>query len=140
MAVQNYHLTLAFLGDITASQLLIVEEQLDKLSQTEFSLQLDEVGYWPDSQVLWLGPSTVPDGMTILANRCKRAANSASIKVDKRVYRPHLTLARKARLPPAAPLLDPDFQMSVHTFQLYESLLDRRGVRYREIRDWVLDS
>lgn len=138
VAVHNYHVTLAFLGDTTDSQLQIIDERLDVSGCPAFELTLNDLGYWPDSAVLWLAPKQVCTEISALAQVGKRVANRAGLKVSRRNYQPHLTLARKAQSVPSAPLLDPDFQFIVSSVQLYQSILDRDGVRYRELRSWPL--
>ncbi|OED36684.1 2'-5' RNA ligase [Chromatiales bacterium (ex Bugula neritina AB1)] len=138
VAVQNYHVTLAFLGDTSDKQQQLFEEYFESCNIQAFSLILNDLGFWPDSSVLWLAPKQVPAGLLSLADSCKRIANRAGLKVNRRSYQPHLTLARKTTMPPAMPLLEPDFRFEVDSMQLYESIMDRDGVRYRELRCWRL--
>ncbi len=138
VAVQNYHVTLAFLGDTTDKQLQMIDEHLDVRGCAAFKLTLDDLGYWPDSAVLWLAPKLACAEISALAQVAMRVANRAGLRVSRRNYQPHLTLARKAQSVPSAPLMGPDFQCIVESVQLYQSILDRDGVRYRELRSWPL--
>ena len=88
--------------------------------------------------MLWLAPADVPDTLQLLADKCKRVANRAGIRVSQRRYQPHLTLARNNTLPPAMPLIDPDFEFKVDSIQLVRSLRERSGVRYSDLMSWPL--
>lgn len=139
VAVQNYHVTLAFLGDTNAEQLRFIEEAMEDYRLPSFTLSLTETGYWSESAVLWLAPKEVPQTLQTLADKCKRVANRAGIRVSQRRYQPHLTLARKNTLPPAMPLIDPAFEFRVDSFHLVRSLRERSGVRYNDLVSWPLD-
>lgn len=136
--LQNYHLTLAFLGDISDSQLQTIQELHDDFRHPVFDLKLDRVGYWPDSTTLWLGSTDVPEDLMSLVVKCKSIANRAGVGTDKRRYTPHLTLARKTQTPPGPPLIDPDFPVRFESVELYQSIMDRDGVRYVELNSWSL--
>jgi 2'-5' RNA ligase len=137
--VQNYHITLAFLGDTSTDQMQLIEEALEGFTVPSFDLHLTDTGYWSEPAVLWLGPAAAPDALQQLADKCKRVANRAGIRVSQRRYQPHLTLARKATTPPSMPLLEPDFSFRVDSFQLVRSLRDRSGVRYNDLLSWQLN-
>lgn len=133
---QNYHLTLAFLDQTTRTQRDSIERQLHDVEPPIFDLQLDQIGYWPDSQVLWLAPGRPPEALMKLAQRCARVANNAGIKVGKRRFKPHLTLARRVLQPPPAAMLEGEFSTRIDGFALCESIRASSGVRYRDVAGW----
>lgn len=137
--LQNYHLTLAFLGDVSDSQLQTLHELLLEVRSPAIDLTLDSPGYWPDSTSLWLGSNNVPVHLITLAEKCKSIANRAGVRTETRRYVPHLTLARKTKTPPGLPLIDPDFPMRFESIELYQSIRDRDGVRYIELNSWALN-
>ena len=136
--MQNYHVTVAFFGDITKAQLLAIEEGLDLLEHPAFELLFDEVRYLPDPSVLWLGVCQVPAAANHLADKCKTIANRGSIRVASRRYQPHLTLARKITFPPSMPLIEPNFAAHFTSLQLMQSHRERSGARYVELNSWKL--
>lgn len=136
--VQNYHVTVAFLGETNSEQLISLQEMLDQLQGSAFELLFNEVKYWPDSTLLWLGAQSVPEPAYHLADKCKNIANRAGLRASSRRYEPHLTLARKTQSPPGAPLLDPDFSVQFDSLQLMQSIRERSGVRYIELGAWPL--
>jgi len=133
---RNYHITLSFLGDINPVQLERIQEYLHTYSAPMIDISLDDTGYWPDNGTLWLGPSDPPAALTAMSNLCIRTANRAGIKVRKKNFSPHLTLARKVTLPPAAPLQPPLFQLRCEQLLLLQSVFDKSGVRYLDIDHW----
>ena len=138
--MQNYHLTLAFLGEVTNAKRQAITENLDEHEfGASFELHLNTVGYWPDSRVLWLSSSAPCEPLIKLAQTCKHVANRAGIRVSGKSFRPHMTLARKPAYPPPAPLLEPDFTIKCDALQLYQSILDRDGARYVELESWHLN-
>lgn len=133
---RNYHITLSFLGQINPAQLERMQEILDSYRPPVLDITLDDTGYWPDSNILWLGPKTPPSALSNLSAHCARTANRTGIRVNKKTYHPHLTLARQVTLPPAAPLIAPAFQLRCEHLLLLQSVFDKSGVRYLDVDEW----
>lgn len=104
--VQQWHLTLAFLGEVPERR---VEPLADRLARAAaraqpLSLRLTGAGTFPrqpaKARVLWAGVEGDVDATTRLAARCAAAARRTGIEVTDQPYRPHVTLARPRR-PPA---------------------------------------
>ncbi|MDK4774943.1 RNA 2',3'-cyclic phosphodiesterase, partial [Serratia marcescens] len=51
----NLHLTLAFLGEVTAQKELALRKLAGRIVQPGFSMRLDDLGHWPRPGVVWLG-------------------------------------------------------------------------------------
>ncbi|MEM7256602.1 MAG: RNA 2',3'-cyclic phosphodiesterase [Pseudomonadota bacterium] len=136
---QNLHITLAFLGNIDQSVAADISDMIaEKSLVAAFSMTFDQVGYWPQPQVLWLGAQNPTPPVNELAEGCRSIANRAGISVKGRQFEPHITLARKPSQPPQAPLLDPSFTIEFDTLCLCESFLDKRGARYQVREAWPL--
>ena len=136
--VQNYHMTVAFLGDTDDTALQMLAEIQDNFSHPSFDMQLDEVGFIADSGLLWLGSKTVPDQLESLQKKCVQAANRIGCRGSTKNYRPHITLARKAGSPPAAALIDPDFSFTAERLELWSSVRTPDGARYSTLTSWPL--
>jgi 2'-5' RNA ligase len=134
----NFHLTLAFLGDIGEAQLECLAGRAGGVDARAISLTLDTLGYWNKPQILWLGPASCPQALLDLASQLKKSATSGGLKIDKRAYRPHLSLARRVSPEPVAALTSPRFNCHFDSFALFESTQVRGGVRYREVESWPL--
>lgn len=91
----NLHITLAFLGPVTKADL---EQVLDvpPIPSPGFPIELDRLGYWRGSRVLWLGPTRQPAALLDLERRLWDALVAVGFERERRPYRAHVTLARKA--------------------------------------------
>jgi len=136
--VQNYHITLAFLGDTDDRALQRLSEVLDGFDHSSVNLMLNEVGYWSEPGVLWLGSDVVPETLTSLQKKCRQAANRIGARGSARQYQPHITLARNVTVPPAAALLEPDFLFTANSMELWSSVRDSQGARYSTLAEWPL--
>ena len=90
----QWHLTLAFLGEIDEGVLADLETRLARAARRHppMKLALGGAGRFGD-RVLWTRVQA-PDGLRALAASVGAAARRVKIAVDDRPYRPHLTLAR----------------------------------------------
>jgi 2'-5' RNA ligase len=91
----QWHLTLAFLGEIDEAVLPGLSERLSRAARRHPppSLALAGGGRFGD-RVLWTRVHGETDGVRRLAASVDAAARRCRIAVDDRPYRPHLTLAR----------------------------------------------
>lgn len=91
---ENLHLTLAFIGEYNYPDRVM--KALSEVSFEAFGLSLEEkTGNFGD--ILWVGMSRNPQLMS-LALRVRRALESYDIHFDRKPFRPHITIIRKAGL------------------------------------------
>ena len=136
----NFHITLAFLGELGESQL----EQLclatdDLLQQHPFEagkIILDQVGYWPKPGIYWLGPTRWPESLTLLAGKLAGKGTAVGAKRRRGHFRPHVTLFRGCDAPPPAPSGGCNFSLPYEGFSLMESRPGRQGVSYSHLCQW----
>ena len=92
--LENLHITLAFFGELDGAKAEDLDHELAEIRSAPFELRLKGAGRFGRCQpsAVWLG---VEGGQAIetLARRCARAGHRANVKMDKRAYVPHLTLA-----------------------------------------------
>lgn len=135
----NFHITLAFLGQVNDIQLDSLIQECETLTSTQgFSLSLDQLGYWPKPKALWLGCKHVAAAHSQLADQLTKISLKSAITMQKRAYIPHLTLVRKCTANPPAPLIDPTFSFKVEEFHLFESVSTANGVIYKQRKTWNL--
>ena len=134
IAKERLHVTIAFLGELTAAG-LDVARGVPPIPVGPFELSLDAVGVWPESKILWLGPSTMPDALGQLEERLWTALVERGFRAEERVYRPHVTLARRAR--PIDSFVEP-VRFAVGDLALVESFPDGRNVHYEVLERWAL--
>ena len=88
VAADNLHLTLAFLGEVSAEKQRALSALAGRLQQPGFTLTLDDAGQWLRSRVVWLGTRQPPRGLLQLASMLRaQAARSAAIRVRSRFIR-----------------------------------------------------
>lgn len=146
VAADHWHLTLAFLGAVTVSEVDHLVENLAQVAgrATPFRLGLGGAGCFPHpdaARVLWLGVRAGSPELAHLAGRSRTAAARAGIAVEGGPYRPHLTLARSNRGFRARGWLGVlesfgDVDWVVNGFVLIDSELTRGGPRYRVVEEF----
>jgi 2'-5' RNA ligase len=134
IAKERLHVTIAFLGELTAAG-LEVARGVPPIAVGPFELTFDAVGVWPESKILWLAPSTMPDALAELEARLWTALVERGFRAEERVYRPHVTLARRAR---AVELAVEPVNFAVRDLALVESFPDGRNVHYEVLERWAL--
>ncbi|GGF61706.1 RNA 2',3'-cyclic phosphodiesterase [Alteromonas lipolytica] len=136
--VANFHITLCFLGSITARQLESISQCLDDIAVRPFSLELDSTGYWSGPKIFYAAPTIVPEPLQQLASATESAARRADIAVERRDYQPHVTLIRNVKEDFPPPLFLPAQQCQFNQFHLFESVSTKSGVTYPIRQSWKL--
>ena len=126
----NLHLTLAFIG-------MWPEDATRFLPPVErpFRIALSHPGVFPEANVLWAGVAPC-EALDRLAARVRRNLAEAGIPFDPQAFNPHITLARKPRLPEGLTLADfpvPAAEMTVREVCLYRSERAESGMVYTVI-------
>jgi 2'-5' RNA ligase len=135
----NFHITLAFLGQVDDVQLESLKLQSEALTSISgFQLSLDHLGYWPKPKALWLGCQRIAKQHAQLADQLTKFSLRSAIVMQKREYIPHLTLVRKCTDNPPAALVEPAFNFKVEEFHLFESISTANGVIYKRRHTWKL--
>jgi 2'-5' RNA ligase len=91
---ENYHITLAFLGAVSASSLDDIVRICGDIRFRRFSLQLDRTGYWPRSRIAWLGASHCPLELEALVDDIWNKLAELGFRQELRPYQPHVSLCR----------------------------------------------
>ena len=134
IAKERLHVTIAFLGELTAAG-LEVARGVPPIPVGPFELTFDAVGVWPESKILWLAPSAMPEALSQLEERLWTALVERGFRAEERVYRAHVTLARRAR--PVEVAVEP-VSFPVRDLALVESFPDGRNVHYEVLERWAL--
>lgn len=96
--VENLHLSLLFLGDVSAATVPLLDQQLSNAAAavSRFEITLGELGLFGSSRsprVVWLGTSE-PDSLVRLAALVRESAQLCGVTFDDRPFKSHITLAR----------------------------------------------
>ncbi|MDC8832081.1 RNA 2',3'-cyclic phosphodiesterase [Alteromonas gilva] len=136
----NYHVTLCFLGSISPRQLEKTCQLLDDVTAAPFELTFDNTGYWSGPKIFHVAPSVIPEPLTHLASQTHSVARRAGIGVERREYRPHVTLIRNVKSDFPAPLFVPQLTCRFSQFHLFESVSGNSGVHYPIRCSWSLSA
>ncbi len=146
---RNWHLTLAFYGDVEGDEADDLAEELMVCADEARPIQLKttEFGAFPRfmrPRVLWAGVDD-PDGSGALKEmaRCCRRAGRATVRkrsARETPFKGHITLARANEFPAPidAEMLAgmtpfPELQWVAESLGLYQSTLHPDGARYRKL-------
>jgi RNA 2',3'-cyclic 3'-phosphodiesterase len=134
---ENLHMTLVFLGNIAVDQIPLIEAAAAKIGTSPFRMRLNWIRTAPAKGMVWLAPGVVPQGLMDLESALKSSLEAVDFEVEKRAYRPHVTLIRKlsARFEPRA---IEAVDWPVDSFALVESNPSRSGSDYIRRRIWRL--
>jgi RNA 2',3'-cyclic 3'-phosphodiesterase len=144
---EAFHITLRFFGEIAESLADDLDAELGVVAGAALTLMLEGVGAFQDGgdpHAVWAGVAE-NDALKRLAARCETAARRAGLPADRRVWKPHVTLAYLRRAEPGRVaawiqghnlLKSPAFRVT--SFSLYSSHLGDEGASYRIERSYPL--
>ncbi|MBE7439466.1 MAG: RNA 2',3'-cyclic phosphodiesterase [Spirochaetales bacterium] len=135
----NFHVTIRFLGDCMPAVQDDVEAIMQSIEFTPFAVDIAGVGQFEQgkNRVVWARVES--EGLLRLEAKIKRELEKMGIRVERRRFRPHITIGRIAS--PDELRLQQFFQdyydfsgsFECSSFGLYASRLHPDGPRYREI-------
>jgi 2'-5' RNA ligase len=138
---ENYHMTLAFVGEVTASQLAVLQQIGGSQRASVCTIEFDAYDYWPDSQVAVAiareAPAALVELWTQLHQDLTLRRAALNLKRPRSSLRPHITLARKVVQAPVPQAMSP-FHWNARSFSLVRS--DTGGARsvYTVVDTWPL--
>ncbi|MDR7230697.1 2'-5' RNA ligase [Caulobacter sp. BE264] len=147
--LEAFHITLRFVGDVAEDVAADLDEALAEIAAAPFDLTLAGAGHFgegADIHAVWAGvDESAP--LRQLQKGHERAARTAGLKPESRLYTPHVTLAYLKR--PSVPevgawlqannlLRAPAFR--VDRFGLYSSWRTHEGSTYRLEREYPLEA
>lgn len=133
----QWHVTLEFLGAVSATRIAAVLEAASTVRSPPFELVLDTVEHWRRPAVLSLTAREIPSQLVVLVAALRLALEARGFEPEGRAYRPHLTLARRVVAPPEIPAPQP-LNWLANEFVLVESTTGRQGSIYERLATWPL--
>ncbi len=134
----NFHITLAFLGNIEPRDQEGIESKLEDFTHKRCSITLNSLGFWAKPKILFLGSTQPHKGLTELARSVTSRCRQAGVPVEQRDYVPHVTIVRGVKNNPPCALIKPEFEISFDRFHLFESVSTKGGIQYQIRRTWTL--
>ena len=133
----NYHATLAFIGEASATQIASLCEIGGALRAERCTLCFDEWAHWRTARVIVAVAGTVPSELQSLQRQLRRALEWHGWAADPRPFRPHVTLARKVTQAPVLPALS-SVEWSVDAVCLMRSKIAAGQSAYTVVGTWPL--
>jgi len=101
---QNYHLTIAFVGEVPAERLAELRDIGAGLRVPRCELKFDALEYWPKPEVVVAAARDVPASLAQVWSDLHATLAAREFLLRPKRLRPHVTLARKVL---QAPVLEP---------------------------------
>lgn len=149
--LQNLHLTLRFLGEMTQEQRAVLEQALEARSRSQppFTVMFAGVGGFPSldrPRVLWVGVTQGHESLKPLAHGIETACQAAGFPPADRPLSEHVTIGRVrsvkglARLLPALRSVSSTSfgGMTVDHCELIQSQRSHGGPMYATLREFPL--
>jgi len=152
--MDNLHLTIKFIGEITEDKLEPVKHILSKAleDQNAFDIEISGLGMYPNKnnpRVIWLG---IAGGKPLIQifNSLDQALTTLDIRPEGRDFTPHLTIARVRRNTDKATAtaigkalsqfkVDPLGAITIDQVHLYQSVLEPSGPIYTSLHSVSLN-
>jgi 2'-5' RNA ligase len=136
---ENFHLTLAFVGEVPISQLAVLQQIGDsERTAAGCLIKLDAYEYWAEPQVVVAAARETPATLIELWTRLHRALTHMLVPLRPAApLRAHVTLARKVAQAPVLQAMSP-IHWRARSFSLVRS--DTSGARsvYTVVDTWPL--
>lgn len=135
----DYHLTLFFFGQVADQQQDEIVRRLEQVAAQQerrpFSLRIDQWGFFGREQqprVLWAGVKGEREHLFALQSAIKQTMKLAGFPIERRPYRPHVTIAKKGKQPNfSLPLLQSRYALENHYWTVDHMVLYRTHLQHQ---------
>jgi RNA 2',3'-cyclic 3'-phosphodiesterase len=131
---ENYHVTLAFIGEAPESAVQMYRRMGTSLSVPQCVIELDACEYWSSSQAVVLAARTRPHALVQPTDQLRAAV--APSRGPEKSWRAHATLARKVAQAPVLPAMSVSWVS--HSFALMRSATGGGRAVYTVVDSWSL--
>ena len=135
----NIHLTLVFLGELAIDRLDALRAAAKCVTATTFNLSFDEIHHWKHNQIIYASMSKCAPELLALVDNLRTTLSTSGFHFDSRVYKPHITLVRKAKSVQVLPDLVSPVSWLVADWLLIQSKQTDHGLKYASLDRWVLN-
>jgi len=133
----NYHLTLAFVGEIPAASVPVLLKIGDSQRGDAITLRLDAYDYWPKPEVVVAAARAIPPALEQFWHRLHAELAAYQWALQAKRLRPHITLARKVAQAPVLPAISA-FDWTFNEFALMRSEASAGHAAYTVVGTWPL--
>jgi len=144
VSIENLHITLKFLGEITEKTTLEPLLRDTAGYQKPFAVTLRDTGCFPNARrprVVWIGVDRGAERLSILAQAVEEALLQCGFPREGR-FHPHLTIGRIKKPCSIDGILEQEFmseQFPVNSLVLFKSTLTPHGAVYEPLQRFVFD-
>lgn len=128
----DYHLTLAFIGEVADLKLAVVEQIGATIRAQRFVVSCDSMEYWSRSRAVVAAMQTAPDALLELVQKL-----NVALELPATAFCAHVTLARKVAQAPVLPAMSPIRWNAAH-FSLMRSQTGGVESAYTVVDTWPL--
>lgn len=95
---ENFHVTVVFIGE--TNRINIIKQIMDKISAQPFDIVLGKLGKFKrnSGNIYWIGVEK-NEYLSSIYDQLAKELIYAGFNIDKRDFKPHLTLGREVKLP-----------------------------------------
>jgi RNA 2',3'-cyclic 3'-phosphodiesterase len=129
---QNYHLTLAFAGDVPDLKLAVMQQIGQSMRASRVTVVCNLLEYWSQPRVVVAAVREAPAALLDLSAKLNDAIESSPVPL-----RAHVTLARKMTQAPVLPAMSPIMWRAAH-FCLVRSQTGGVESAYTVVDTWQL--
>jgi 2'-5' RNA ligase len=137
IVMPHFHLTLVFLGNVSVQRIETLRHIMRNIAAKKFALCLNKISYWKHNQIIYLHAKQFPTELFDLVAALQSTLSQAGFVFDHRVYKPHITLFRKAAHPVNTELINP-IHWPVSEWTLLQSKPTQTGIDYVPLGHWRL--
>lgn len=130
----NLHVTLLFLGSVSADKEMALRQAAATIPVPTSSLCFDRLSFWKKPGVICLTTSTLSPDVKDLVEHLTTIAKALDIPIEERPYQPHVTLLRNSKV-----LATIDFQPIIwrsNSICLVQSHSVLNNVEYKVLQTW----
>ena len=128
----NYHLTLAFVGEVSDNKLALLRQIGQSIRASRFTAVCDCLEYWPEPRAVVAAVRHAPTALLDLS-----ATLHEAIALPQMALRAHVTIARKVAQPPVLPAMSPIVWRATE-FSLIVSQTGGAASAYTVVDTWPL--
>ena len=130
---RNWHVTLVFIGDFPEENIPLLMAAADIIEPVDFRLRFDSLTFWQRPKIACLHAKIIPPELERLVASLQQALIPFGVEPEERVYRPHITVARKVRTFQEIRLARA-VELQWSDFELVESVSVRGEVQYHPLK------
>lgn len=132
--LENFHLTLVFIGEVQENKVSLIKTAMNKLNSNEFELVLSGIGSFnrTGGDIFFIGVKMCEELKNINYFLFNELIKSGFV-IEKREYKPHLTLAREVKLKSKINIANKEISTLVNKISLMKSERINKKLIYSEI-------